>query len=245
MPPVIRLLGIVISIGLADSLNPTTIAPALYLAAGERARERVLEFTIAVFLVYLVGGLIIALGPGGLLLALVPHPHHRVAYTIELLAGLAMLAAAWLLWRHRGRLAEREGRTIDPHGRSSWVMGATITAIELPTAFPYFAAIAAVVAADLDAPREIFLLFIFNVCFVLPLLGIVATLTFAGDRSQQLLARARQFLHDHWPVVLAVVGVLAGLFVMVLGLTGLLGARQGRLARFLRSVRHHLIHPGA
>ena len=41
----LRLIGIVISIGLADSLNPTTIAPALYLATGENARNRVAEFT--------------------------------------------------------------------------------------------------------------------------------------------------------------------------------------------------------
>ena len=60
------MMGIVISIGLADSLNPTTIAPALYLASGERPRERVTEFTLAVFAVYLVGGLMIALGPGQL-----------------------------------------------------------------------------------------------------------------------------------------------------------------------------------
>ena len=48
----LRLVGIVISIGLADSLNPSTIAPALYLATGERGRERVAEFTFAVFAVY-------------------------------------------------------------------------------------------------------------------------------------------------------------------------------------------------
>ena len=34
----LRVLGLVISIGLADSLNPTTIAPALYLATGDKAR---------------------------------------------------------------------------------------------------------------------------------------------------------------------------------------------------------------
>ena len=52
----LRLIGIVISIGLADSLNPTTIGPALYVATGERARERVAEFTLAVFAVYFLGG---------------------------------------------------------------------------------------------------------------------------------------------------------------------------------------------
>ena len=35
----LRLIGLVVSIGLADSLNPTTLAPALYLASGEHARD--------------------------------------------------------------------------------------------------------------------------------------------------------------------------------------------------------------
>ena len=47
----IRLLGLVISIGIADSLNPTTIAPALYLASGRHPRRQVAEFTLAVFAV--------------------------------------------------------------------------------------------------------------------------------------------------------------------------------------------------
>src|SRR5215475_1881944 len=47
----LRLLGIVIAIGLADSVNPSTIAPALLLAAGENPRENVSRFTAAVFLV--------------------------------------------------------------------------------------------------------------------------------------------------------------------------------------------------
>jgi cytochrome c biogenesis protein CcdA len=242
---VLRLIGIVISIGLADSLNPTTIAPALYLASGEHARTRVLEFTFAVFAVYLVGGLIIALGPGGLLLSLVPHPHHRLAYLIEIGAGVAMVVGAALLWRHRGPLRNRETVDFDPRGRSGWVLGATITAIELPTAFPYFAVIATTVGADVDAVNEILLLLLFNLCFVAPLLGIVATLTFAGDSAQRLLGRGRDFLHKHWPVVLAVVGVLAGLFVILLGATGLASSGHSGFGRFMHRFHHRLtkLHP--
>jgi cytochrome c biogenesis protein CcdA len=239
---VLRLLGIVISIGLADSLNPTTIAPALYLASGERARGRVLEFTVAVFAVYLVGGLVIALGPGHLLIGLIPHPHHRAAYVIETIAGAMLLAGAALLWRHRGRLAEKSPPEFDPAGRSSWVLGVTITAIELPTAFPYFAAIASVVGADLDAASSALLILVFNVCFILPLLGILLTLTLAGDQAVPRLARGRTFLHDNWPIILSVVGLLVGAFVIVLGVTGF-GSRHNDFGQFLHRVRHHLIHP--
>src|ERR1700749_3977555 len=104
----IRLIGLVGSIGIADSLTPTTIAPALYLAAGDHARRQVAEFTAAVFVVFLFGGLAIALGPGELLLAVVPRPGRHLGYVLEIVAGVAMLVAAAVLWAYRDRLAPAE-----------------------------------------------------------------------------------------------------------------------------------------
>jgi cytochrome c biogenesis protein CcdA len=233
----LRLMGIVISIGLADSLNPTTIGPALYLATGERARGRVAEFTAAVFAVYFVGGAAIALGAGALLGPLIPHPRHHITNIIEVAVGVAMIAGAAMLWRHRQRLAHRDLPDFDPHGRSSWFLGASITAVELPTAFPYFAAIAAIVGADVDALRDLLLLLLFNVCFVLPLLGIVATLTLAPESSDRMLSAGRSFLERNWPIVLAAVAFVAGLFVVLLGVTGI-GASHSRFLRRLHRTLH-------
>ena len=87
---------------------PTTIGPALYLATGEHSSRRVFQFTVGVFAVYLLGGVVIALGPGQLLLSLVPHPKPNVTHAIEIGVGVAMLVAAVLLWRHRHRLSIRE-----------------------------------------------------------------------------------------------------------------------------------------
>jgi len=238
----LRLIGIVLSIGLADSLNPSTIAPALYLAAGERASRRVAEFTIAVFTVYLAGGLLIAFGPGQLLLTLIPHPRRHVRYGLEVAAGVAMLTAAAMLWRHRDRLAQRELPASNPQSRSAALVGATITAVELPTAFPYFAAIAAILGADVDGPREILLLVLFNACFVAPLVGIVGTLLFGGSHTERMLAVGRDFLERHWPNLLSGLALLAGGFVVMLGLTGLGSAGHGHFARLLRRARH-LLHP--
>jgi cytochrome c biogenesis protein CcdA len=236
----IRLIGLVVSIGIADSLNPTTIAPGLYLAAGDHARRQVAEFTLAVFVVYLLGGLAIALGPGELLLAVVPRPGRHLSYLLEIVAGAAMLAAAAVLWGYRGRLAQTESPTMPTAGRSSALLGATITAVELPTAFPYFAAIAAVVGADLDVVRVVILLVIFNVCFVAPLLGILATLTFAGPDAQRLLTAGREWLEARWPAVLAILALLAGLIVSLLGVTGLAAAHHNDFGTFSRRLRHYL-----
>jgi len=220
----LRLIGLVISIGLADSLNPTTIAPALFMALGENARGRVIRFTIGVFAVYLLGGLIIALGPGQLLLSLIPRPDGRTRWILEIVAGLAMLVGSAYLWRHRNRLSHRSLPEVDSKGKSSAILGATITAVELPTAFPYFAAIAAIVGSGFDPARQVILLLMFNICFIVPLLAIVATLTLAGDDAQRVLRLIRDRLQTNWPKLLAIVGVLAGVFVTVLGVTGLAGS---------------------
>jgi cytochrome c biogenesis protein CcdA len=237
-----RLIGLVVSIGLADSLNPTTIGPALYMATGERALGRVVEFTLAVFVVYLAGGLAIALGPGQLLLALVPKPDAEDRHVIEIVAGVALLVAAALLWRSRERLSRRDPPDLNPTGKSSALLGATITAVELPTAFPYFAVIAAIVGSGLDPVRQIVLLLMFNVCFVLPLLGIIVTLWFAGENAERWLSAGRNFLQRHWPRVLAILLLMAGVFVTLLGVTGFAVKAHGRVGSFFRHV-HHLIHP--
>jgi cytochrome c biogenesis protein CcdA len=239
----LRLTALVISIGLADSLNPTTIGPALYLAGGKRPRTEVAEFTLAVFAVYLVGGLAIALGIGQAILSLVPSPDAEDRHVIETAVGAMLLASGVFLWAYRRQLAKRSTPTPKREGRSSAILGATITAVELPTAFPYFAAIAAIVGSGLSVPKQITLLLLFNVCFVMPLLGIVGTLWFAGDHAERLLTIGRNFLQRHWPVILAGLALIAGVFVLALGATGFAGAHsRSRFGRFMHQV-HGVLHP--
>ncbi len=238
----LRLAGLVISIGLVDSLNPSTIAPALYLASRDRPRARVVEFTVAVFLVYLLGGALIALGPGQLLRSVVPHPHRTLRQIAEIVAGVILLAAAAIIWRRRGSLSKRKVLNVDPKRRSSVLLGASITLLELPTAFPYFAAIAAIAGSGFGAPRQLGLLILFNVCFVLPLLAIVATLTVAPTRSKHLLAGARRFLERRWPHIVSVLLVIVGIAAILWGATGFAASGRGGFGRFFRRARH-VIHP--
>jgi cytochrome c biogenesis protein CcdA len=216
----LRLIGIVISIGLADSINPSTVAPALYMAAQPRGRRPLAQFTAGVFLVYFLGGLLIALGPGELVLALVPKPDLLTRHVLEVLAGVVLLVVAALLWVNRNKLGRKQLPSFSSQGRASWLLGATITAVELPTAFPYFFAITAVVGSGVDVPREIFLILLFNVCFILPQLAMLTLLAVAGPRAEVQLVKVSAFLQRRWPVLLAVVAVLAGLITIGLGATG-------------------------
>lgn len=238
----LRLLGLVISVGLVDSMNPSTIAPALYLATGECAKRDLIQFILGAGGIYLLGGELVVVGPGEALLALVPHPSATTRYILEIVAGVVVLAVGTVLWRVRGRLSDRSLPAPKSGGRSAFVLGVTIMAVELPTAFPYFAAIAAVVGSGLGLVHRLILIAIFNLCFVLPLLGILAVATFAGDRAGPILARSRNFLQRRWPLLLAVLALLAGGFVTVLGVTGILGQGHSGAAGLSRRFRHFITH---
>jgi cytochrome c biogenesis protein CcdA len=239
---VVRLLSLVVSIALADSLNPSTIGPGLYLASGKRPRSSLTQFTAAVFAVNLLGGLVIALGPGQAVLALVPHPGPTARYILELIAGVVMLIGAAILWRRRGKLARHGLPSPSAGGKSSFLLGVTIAGVELPTAFPYFAAIAAIVGSGLAAGSQVFALAVYNAVFVLPMILMIITIAVAGDESERFLGRARDWLQAHWPVLLSGLALLAGAYVTVLGITGLASGGHSTLARLLRRIRRTIAH---
>jgi len=217
----LRRIGVAISVGLADSLNPSTVGPALYLATVRKGVWRVTQFTTGVFSVNLAAGFVLLIGPGRLLLGLVPHPQGTVRHVIELAAGVVLLAVAAAVWVGRRSLARRELPTGTGGGRSALLVGASIAAVELPTAAPYLAVIAGVVASSASVPQQVLLLVLYNVAFVLPLLAIVVVLVFAGQRGERWLQQGGAWLQRRWPVVLASLLLFVGSVLTMLGGTGL------------------------
>jgi cytochrome c biogenesis protein CcdA len=262
-----RTLSIVVSVGLADSVNASTIGPALFLAGGEHPRWSVFEFILGVVAVFFLGGTLLVLGPGRALFALVPHPSRTARYIVETVVGIVMLVGAVVLWTRRRSLSRKAGEDrrrreagpqdgdLEPQRpggeergsddgartqrrRSPALMGAGIAAVELPTAFPYFAAIAKIVSSRIDLGRELLLVAVYDFCFVLPLLGIILVLTVAGDGATQKLARIRAQFEAHWPAVAAAAALIVGVYVTTLGVTGLASGASGRTGRLARRVRH-------
>jgi cytochrome c biogenesis protein CcdA len=208
---------VVAAIAFVDSLNPSTIGPALVLAATDPSGARVRLFTLGVFAVFFVGGALLVLGPGQLLLAEVPRPGQDTKHIVELIGGAVLVITAIVLWLKRRRLAERplpRGES----GRGSFALGVTISAVELPTAFPYFAAIAAIVDSDAGVVRQAIYLLVFNVVFILPLIGIVVALAVAGERAEPTVERVRAWFERHWPALAA--GIVGGAGVLLLAFGG-------------------------
>jgi len=218
---VFALLALVVSIAAADSLNPSTLAPALYFAIGSHGRRDVATFALGVFVVSFAGGLALTFGPGQALLTRVTKPSPHTVHVVELVAGVAALPAAAVLWGVRARVAARLADGKQPSSRSAWLVGAGIMAVELPTAVPYLVAIAAIVASGHSDMTQIVLVLIYNVVFAAPLIVLFAVLALAGARGAQIAARARLQL-DLWApkVAPAALGV-ASAVLLTLGAIGL------------------------
>ena len=216
----LALAALAVSIGLADSLNPTTVAPALFLATERTGTRRVAGFIAGVAAVNLAGGLILTFGPGQLLLAAVPRPGRSATHKLELALGLAMLLLALVLWLQRDRVARRLQGSEQRAARSPAVLGAAIAVVELPTAFPYFAVIAAIVSADRSALAQVTLLLCFNAAFVLPLCVIMGIRFLAGPAGNTLLERFHAAVERAAPLLIPLVLLFAGAALIIAGAVG-------------------------
>ena len=217
----LRLVGVMVAVGFADSLNVSTIGPALFLSTSRGAAVRVAQFTVGVFIANLLAGLILTIGPGRALVALVPHPQGTIRHGIELAAGVILIGAAVMLWVRRHSLATHELPGRHASARSALVLGATIAFVELPTAIPYLAAIAALAASSATVVQEIILLAIYNTAFVSPLVVIIIVLVAGGQKADGWLKAAGDWLQRRWPVALATILLLIGGGLTIVGGTGL------------------------
>ena len=190
------------------------------LAFGEHAIRRVAAFTAGVWAVSTAGGLVILFVLGRTLLVRIAHPSAHTRHVIELAIGLVLLAAGIVLWLLRHRLRTRVGRALRG-GRSSLLLGAGIMAIELPTAFPYFAAILATLGAAHGAILQTLVILLYNVVFVVPLLTILGIAAVTGDRYLSRLQRLYEAVEERIPVLLPIGVASIGAVLTVVGALGI------------------------
>ncbi|MDQ6779019.1 MAG: GAP family protein [Actinomycetota bacterium] len=184
---------LVLSIAIADSVNPSTVVPALWQAGAPRGRG-LASLTLGVFVVYLAAGVALAFGPGPALIHALHHVGGTFAHALEAGGGMLALALAVSVWRSRDDPPDdtrlRRCRT----RASAFAFGAGIMAVELPTAFMYFGAISAILSAHPVAVVSLSLLIAYNALFVTPLVAIIAIRLLAGERGDRWLAAGESWL---------------------------------------------------
>ena len=159
------LLGL-LALALVDSINPSAIVVTLYLLSRERVPAQVVVYVAAIFLTYVTLGAMMMLGIDALLPSLRTTGGGRLGLIVQGLIGLAML-----LYAIRAPTTAKSAPRVEPSASSYGalaLLGVTVTTMELPTAVPYFGAIALLTAADLPMAQWLPLLVLYNAIFVLP-----------------------------------------------------------------------------
>jgi cytochrome c biogenesis protein CcdA len=191
------LLGL-LALALIDSINPSAIVVTLYLLSVGRVPAQIVVYIAAIFLTYLMLGVVMMSGIDALLPSLGNIGTSRLGFVVQGLIGLAML-----LYAIRAPSTAKPAPRVEP-GASSYgalaLAGVTVTTMELPTAVPYFGAIALLTTADLPMAQWLPLLVLYNAIFVLPPVLLLVGHIVVGNRlnaryaefSERLQGEARE-----------------------------------------------------
>ena len=197
-----------LGLALVDSINPSAIVVTLYLLSRERPAAHVLVYLGAIFVTYLTLGVTMMSGIDALLPSLKPAVDERLGFIVQGLIGLAMLVYAI-----RAPATAKSAPRVEPSARTSaalFLLGVTVTAMELPTALPYFGAIALLTTAELTISQWLPLLVVYNAIFVLPPIALLAGHTLFGRRLDARYAELRERLqagaHETMMWILGLVG---------------------------------------
>lgn len=187
------LLPALLPLALLDSLNPSALVVALWLLTQPRAAPRLLAYVGGILAAYLGLGVAMMLGFSAARDTLATALDHPVALAVQALLGAGLLAYAIFAPSTAHQAHEPKA----PASDRLWafvLLGMTVTAVELVTALPYFAAIGLMVAADLSWAQWLPLLVGYNVVFVAPPLLLLALHATLGHRTDERFARWRQRL---------------------------------------------------
>lgn len=187
----------VLFLALIDSINPSAIVVTLYLlsTAGPRAPVQVLVYVGAIFVTYFLLGVMLMSGVASLLPLLGGVLAGRSGLVVQSLIGLVLLVYSLTASSNRGTerpIARPSTRTYG----ALVLLGVSVTAMELPTAVPYFAAIALMTEAGLPFRTWAPLLCVYNIIFVLPPIALLVGRLVLQARLAETYAALQQTLES-------------------------------------------------
>jgi cytochrome c biogenesis protein CcdA len=203
-------LASVFGLAVVDSVNPSALVVTLYLLTTRSYAPKVLTYLATVLFAYLTIGVLLMLGLEAITTAAGELFHSPFAYGLQGVIGAVMLLYAILAPDPGGKTRARLPFTQSLS--AMMLLGLTVTVLELPTALPYFAAIAIMTNADLEVSRWLAILLVYNLIFILPPLLLLGSYKVFGSRLQERFERYREKLERRssstWLWILGIVGFL-------------------------------------
>ena len=197
---------------LIDSINPSAIVVTLWLisVARERAPVQVVTYVGAIFITYLTLGVLMVAGIGVVLPSVGDVLRRPPGLIVQSLVGLALLVYG-LTASAKPPSSPVVSRPATRTYAALLLLGVAVTAMELPTAIPYFAAIALIVEAELPMRVWLPLLGLYNVIFILPPIALlVGHLAFQKRLAEPYAALRQRLESGARGVMLWVAGLVGG-----------------------------------
>ncbi len=211
------LLLLVVGVGLADSINPVPFAIAVLQAA--RSLRCVVLYVASGFVVTLAAGLIMLAGPGTAVHGLVSRASPTLVHVGQIVGGAVGVVVGIGLFIHHAHDSDPDAEAKKFEDRSPVALGALIAVLDLPTAFPYLGVIVAVISASIATAQRVGLIVIYNVCYALPLIAVVAVRAIAGERAKKPLAAVRRAVERWGSRVFGTIAILVGLLFLYRGIS--------------------------
>ena len=213
-----------LALAVFDSINPSAIVVTLYLLSVSKSGvlAKVLVYVGAIFVTYLTLGVMMVLGLGALAPSLGDVLRTRGGLIAQSLVGLALL-----VYSLTASTTRTSAPVVAPPSASTYAalaaLGVTVTAMELPTAIPYFAAVALITEAGLPIQAWLPLLGIYNVIFVLPPIALlVGHLAFEKRLADRYAALRERLQRGAQETMLWIAGLVGG-GLLVSGVLELVG----------------------
>ena len=77
------------------------------------------------------------------------------------------------------------------------------------------------IGASVSAPEKLFLLVLYNLVYVLPLIGVIVVRGVMGEKGAEVLVPVSEWIQLHWPAVVAPLAGAVGAALTVYGIVEL------------------------
>jgi cytochrome c biogenesis protein CcdA len=209
----------IIGLGIADALNPFSIAAMAFLLTTDKPFERGATFIIGTLLVYFPGGIALMQGWTAVLKSILPSLPAWVLPAAYIISAIVCFGFAFYFFM-QGRSKDGKLKTT-PSNLSlmaTLIFAIASTLSDLPTALPYFAAVNAISAASSGLVHELLFLTLYNLIYISPLIVMLMIRAWAGAKAQASLEIVRRAVDWSFVHLLPPISALLGAYLFAKGL---------------------------
>lgn len=209
----------IIGLGIADALNPFSIAAMAFLLTTDKPFERGATFIIGTLLVYFPGGIALLQGWTAVLKSILPSLPAWVLPAAYIISAIACFGFAfYLYWQTRSADGKLKTAPSNLSLMATLIFAIASTLSDLPTALPYFAAVNAISGVSTDLTHQLSLLAFYNLVYISPLILMLMISVLAGTKTKASLEKVRSAVDWSFAHLLPPVIALLGAYLFAKGL---------------------------